>query len=686
MILLTICLFCLVFPLLKGREYGWNSTIIISLFTLSAVSLILFIFAEHKNSAPMIELGLFKEYTFTTSSICYMIVGFSIMCPLLIFNYFLQNVLEYSTLQAAFILMTASLAAMVSVPLGSILATKIGTKIVNFSGILVLGISTLLLSKLTVDTSKLEMVFFLIVAGFGLGLSTQAISSSIKYLPKEKSGIGSGIINAFRQIGTCIGIAILVSILNSNVSNAKDNIKSDAIASIKNQNGLIAPVKNKLMDIVNNSSETLSESSIQSQLKDVLSNNKNLLLTGAKPTGNDTLAKLYDGTSLLHDGTKKIYEGQSNLNDGISSLNSGLDTLNNGSDTLQSGFTTFNNGLGQVSDGADKLYSSVTSDEHGLGTLSNGINTINNGTEKLLSQFSPSLNTQTPTVYDGMENLSTDTQKFSDGISAYSTAVDTTLFTIIKTEMKVNPNSSAKLLAAYKKMLSGLQASGESADNPQVKMLVNLINIYSAAADPSITTVTEFETKLNSSNSNIVYNGTILKNNSISLAQGTSKLDAQFKDGGGFKNGITQLAAGTNKLAQSTAGLNTLQNSIGNLSSALSKLNTGSQNLSSGFGKIQNGVRAAKDGSDKLKDGSSKLVAGSGTINDSTTTLVENVGMLGQKDQVQKVFNNIKINKNTEIANAFDKTFLVAAIATILSSLLGLFTDRKVIKANKLVG
>jgi hypothetical protein len=200
--------------------------------------------------------------------------------------------------------------------------------------------------------------------------------------------------------------------------------------------------------------------------------------------------------------------------------------------------TVFNNGLGQVSAGADKLYSSVTSDEHGLGTLSTGINTINSGTEKLLSQFSPSSNTQTPTLYNGMENLSTGTQKFSDGISAYSTAVDTTLFTIIKTEIKVNPNSSAKLLAAYKKMLSGLQASGESADNPQVKMLVNLINIYSAATDPSITTVTEFETRLNSSSSNIVYNSTALKNNSISLAQVASKLDAQFKDGGGFKKGI----------------------------------------------------------------------------------------------------------------------------------------------------
>lgn len=677
MLLLTISLFCLVFSLLKGRDYGWNSTVIISLFITCTISFILFLAAEYKSSTPMVELGLFKEFTFTTSSICYMIVGFGIISPMLIFNYFLQNVLNYSTLQAAFILMAMSLSGMISVPLGSILSNKIGTRIVNFTGLLLFALSTFLFSKITINTTKPEMIFNLFFSGLGMGFTAQTLSSSIKYLTKEKSGIGSGIINAFRQIGTCIGIAVMVSILNTNVLNAKDNIKSDAITTIKNQTGIIAPVKNKLIDIINNSNDTISESSIQNQIKQVLSDNKALLLTNAKPAGNDTLAKLYEGTSLLHNGTQKIYDGQSALSNGISSLSSGLDTLNNGSNALQSGFTAFNNGLGQTSAGADKLYSSVNSSEHGLGTLSNGINAVNNGTQKLLSQFSPSSNAQVPTLYDGMNTLSTGTQKFSDGISAYTTAVDATLFTIIKTEMKANPNSSVMLVKTYKGMLSSLLASGAAADNSQVKMLVNLINIYSAAADPSITTVPQFEAKLNSDSSNLIYNGTILKNNSLTIAQGAARLDTQFEDSGNFRNGIVQLAAGTDKLAQSTAGLSTLQNSIGSLSSTLSKLNTGAQTLSDKFSKIHNGISAAKDGSDKLKDNSAALASGTGTINDSKATLVENVGMLGQKNELQNVFSNIKDNKNSEIADAFDNTFLIAAIIILLSSILGLFTDRR---------
>lgn len=683
MLFLTVSLFCLVFALLKGSDYGWHSTAILSLFIVSIIAFILFIIIEYKSKAPMIELSLFKEYTFTTSSLCYMIVGFCIISPLLIFNYFLQNVLDYTTLNAAFILMTASLTGVISVPVGSVLSNKLGTRIVNFLGLLLFGISIFLFSKITVNTTKTEMIFNLFVTGLGLGFSTQSLSSSIKYLPEEKSGIGSGIINAFRQIGTCLGIAIMVSILNSNVTTAKDNIKNDAIASLKSQKDIITPVKNKLITIINNSNGTLSESSVGKQLTKVLTDNEDLLLTTGKPTTNDTLSKLYDGTSTLHDGTQKMYDGQTALNNGITSLDSGLGTLKDGSTKLSTGFTTFSIGLNQATQGASKLYTSVSSSDYGLGALTNGINSLNNGTQNLLSQFSPSSNAQTPTLYDGISSLSTGTQKISDGLSSYTTAVDTTLFTIIKTQMQTNANSALAELAMYKGMLAKLQASGASNDNAQVKMLVNLINIYSAATNPAVTTVAQFETMLNCSSTNIINAGNTLKNGSLTLSEGAAKLDAQFEDGGSLKNGVSQLAAGTNKLAQSAQRLTTLQNNIGTLSTALSQLNTGAQNLSNGFSKIQNGINSAKDGSCKLKDGSAVLTDGCATLNDGTAKLVKSVGLLGQKEAVQSVFNNIKSSKSNQLADAFDKTFFIAAVIAILSSVLGLFTDRKAKKKDK---
>lgn len=269
MTLLTISLFSLTFALLKGNDFGCNSVFIISTFICSAVGTALFIFIEHKTKHPMLELQLFKEYTFAASCICYMMVGFGITSTMLIFNYFLEDLLGYTIIKAAFIIITISITSTVSVPLGSIIAKKIGTRPVNFFGIFFMGLGVFMLSELNINATKTEMVFSLIVFGVGLGFAGQAIASSIKYLPQEKSGIASGVINAFRQIGTCIGIAILVSMLNANVTKAINNVKIDAIANIKDQTTITKPIKTQLISAINNlnGKSSLSQTQIQTMIK-----------------------------------------------------------------------------------------------------------------------------------------------------------------------------------------------------------------------------------------------------------------------------------------------------------------------------------------------------------------------------------------------------------------------------------
>ena len=71
MIFFTCTLGGLTFGLLKGREYGWVSQTIIASFVISVIGLFLFILTERRVKSPIIELKLFKESTFTSSSIIY---------------------------------------------------------------------------------------------------------------------------------------------------------------------------------------------------------------------------------------------------------------------------------------------------------------------------------------------------------------------------------------------------------------------------------------------------------------------------------------------------------------------------------------------------------------------------------------------------------------------------------------
>lgn len=91
-ILLLISIFCLVFPLLKGNDYGWQSKTIVSLFCICILSISAFLFVEVKTKEPMLPLNLFKESTFTASCILYMSAGFATASPLLLLNFYLEKI------------------------------------------------------------------------------------------------------------------------------------------------------------------------------------------------------------------------------------------------------------------------------------------------------------------------------------------------------------------------------------------------------------------------------------------------------------------------------------------------------------------------------------------------------------------------------------------------------------------
>ncbi len=90
-----------------------------------------------------------------------------------------------------------------------------------------------MLSLVQYNTSQSIIVCCNVIIGLGLGFMAMSLTSSVKYLPINKAGIGSGIVNASRYVGQAIGMALLVTILNSNVNIAKTQIKETAYKQIE---------------------------------------------------------------------------------------------------------------------------------------------------------------------------------------------------------------------------------------------------------------------------------------------------------------------------------------------------------------------------------------------------------------------------------------------------------------------
>nr|WP_205395659.1 MFS transporter [Streptococcus lutetiensis] len=309
MLFLTCTLGGLTFGLLEGREYGWTSTIILSSFAISLVGLILLIVVEGKVKSPIIELSLFKEKTFTASSIIYMIFGFAIIVPSLILNYFLQNVRGYSALHSAYLIVPASLAIVVGMPLATKMYQKISAKLLVCIGMFITAGGLFMLSLVHYGTAKSIIICCNVIIGLGLGFMAMALTASVKYLPVSKAGIGSGIVNASRYIGQAIGMALLVTILNANINTAKDNIRHDAYVQIDKHNlsdSVKKVAKTEIKQTFKSSKNTTDVSSKQDKMikkvKAAARKTDNLPL----PKKGSDYRKLYDANSQLVAGSEKV--------------------------------------------------------------------------------------------------------------------------------------------------------------------------------------------------------------------------------------------------------------------------------------------------------------------------------------------------------------------------------------------
>lgn len=310
MLFLTISLTGITFGLLEGREHGWTSMLILSSFLAGIIGLIVFILIELKVSSPIVELNLFREKTFTSSCIIYFATGFALVAPAVIFNYYLQNVLNYDALHAALMIIPVSLAIAVTMPLATRLSDRISAIPVNLIGMLLIAGSLLLFSFITTTTPKRIMIVFSIIIGSGFGFSTVSFVSSVRHLPKSKTGIGSGITNASRQIGTCLGIAVLVTVLNTNISTAKSHIQNHSVAIINRKN-LSPNVKNTAKSGIrqifsSNDQKNVNYTSQQKQFTEQLKHaalNKSKL---PRPKKDTDYRKLYDATFKVSEGNQKI--------------------------------------------------------------------------------------------------------------------------------------------------------------------------------------------------------------------------------------------------------------------------------------------------------------------------------------------------------------------------------------------
>ncbi|MGO1080521.1 MFS transporter [Inquilinus sp. CA228] len=235
-VLAIVALVALTGTIIEGEPLGWTHPVVLggaALFLLSGAA---FLLVEARSAVPMMPLGLFRHPTFSAASV----IGFLLSCAfygsIFLLSLYFQGLLGMSPLVTglAFVPMTG-LIAVANIVAGR-MAARWGARLPIMLG---LGIGMAgygaLAAVLTPAADYGAIWWTLLLIGCGMALAIPpTIAALLATVERNRAGIASGVLNAVRQTGGAVGVAML-----GVISGGGDSIAGMRLAMLLNTGLLV---------------------------------------------------------------------------------------------------------------------------------------------------------------------------------------------------------------------------------------------------------------------------------------------------------------------------------------------------------------------------------------------------------------------------------------------------------------
>ena len=203
-------LFALTYGLIEANEYGWTSARIVGSFVVAVVALASFVVIERRRRSPMLDLSLFRSGTYTGANVAMLLVALAMFGVFFFVSLYMQNVLGYSAVQAGAAFLPMTVLIILVAPIAGKLSDKHGSRWLMTGGMVLLGVQLLYLSQLGADADFWNLLPGFVVGGLGMALAmTPTAAAATRAVPVHKSGVGSAVLNAMRQVGGSVGVALM---------------------------------------------------------------------------------------------------------------------------------------------------------------------------------------------------------------------------------------------------------------------------------------------------------------------------------------------------------------------------------------------------------------------------------------------------------------------------------------------
>jgi DHA2 family multidrug resistance protein len=209
--LLVAGLGSLQYVLERGQREDWfNSQTIVAGTAIAVGALIAFVIRELRDPQPLVDLRVFKSWSFSAGNIIGIVSGFGVSGLALMLPLYFQNVMGFDALTAGFALVPSALARAISLPIAGRLVNWLDYRIMIAIALLIVAVACWMMGGLNQEAGLADSFWPRALQGFGLGfLFVPLTNATLGNIARTQLSNAAGVYTLLRQLGGSLGIAIL---------------------------------------------------------------------------------------------------------------------------------------------------------------------------------------------------------------------------------------------------------------------------------------------------------------------------------------------------------------------------------------------------------------------------------------------------------------------------------------------
>lgn len=233
-----------VYGLHHATGHGWLTGSTAALMGGAAALLVVFALLEARADVPLIPRPTWRNRTVVTANLAAFLAFAALFGFIFLGTLLMQQVMGYSPIRTGIAWLATTATVFVAAMAGGRLAGRVGLRRMLVTGLVLVAVGALLLTRVAADTdyaTGLVPAFVLIGVGFGLcGPAVQM--AALTGVPAEQTGVAAGLIETTREIGGAAGVAFVTTALVTSAGLAGFHAGFTLVAGLAVAGGLVASV------------------------------------------------------------------------------------------------------------------------------------------------------------------------------------------------------------------------------------------------------------------------------------------------------------------------------------------------------------------------------------------------------------------------------------------------------------